>query len=190
MTVRLTGAGLRRVIRDVRRELAIPAGFDLDLAGAGDLDRLLYIAQACFAHDTPDRAEIRYFLERAHAVFFVFKRAADRAIVGYALIEANAGNQSLYNNTTCLLPECRGLGLGAAFYALKEKLPVLLGYRSIAAHVAIDNRRSIELFQLHGFKISERIASYYDDGRDAFKFRLQARPDVTRGDRVARSGRE
>ena len=106
----------------------------------------------------------------------MLRRLRDGAVVGYTLLEANRRHRTFYNNTTCVLPECRGLGLGRVFYALKRRALDIPGYDSMTCHVAVDNRASIGLFENAGFQIINVIPAYYDDGRDAYRMRLRLRP--------------
>ncbi len=169
---RLTVHDLRRVIADVEKTGGVPDGYSIDLARPDDLDGLLDLAAACFDYDVPDRQEILYFLTRAHCAFFVFRRDKDNALAGYILLEANRRTRSLYGNTTCVHPDCQGLGLGRISYYLKQRLLALSPYKAINAHVAVDNKKTIHLLEKYGFRINSRIEAYYDDGRDAFKMRM------------------
>lgn len=169
---RLTRADFDRVVDDIVDRVDMPDGYSLDVATPGDLEGILSAARACFAYDTPTRKEIHYFLTRAHAVFFVIRHG--RSIVGYTLLEANRRTRMIYNNTTCVVPACQGLGLGRIFYALKQRALPLLGYKCMTAHVAVDNKLSFQLFKKYGFDAEKRIVSYYEDGRDAYRLRLDA----------------
>lgn len=171
---RLAPADLRKFVKDSASAHPLPDGYAFDMAAMDDLDELVRLGSACFASDTPKRAELRYFLTRAHCVFLVIRRADRQGLAGYILLEANRRTRMMYDNTVCIDPEDRGKGLGQAFYSLKRRALETLGYKAMTAHVAAGNQKALYLMHKYGFRPVERISGYYEDGADAFKLRMDA----------------
>jgi len=167
---RLTHDICQKTADAFNRKTPLPAGIKFRAGTISDLDAIMEVGTACFASDLPERPKIRHFLTKAHAAIAVICDGED--IIGYVHVEAHAGRNNTYLNTTALLDEYRGKGLGNLLYAFSNELTRSVGAQSIWCHAAVDNEITLHLLQKNGFAIERTIDPYYyDDGKAAHVLR-------------------
>lgn len=166
---RLTRAAAQKTLNALHAENILPAGFRFDIAGVEHLDTILDIAGETFKTDQPTRRGMRHFLTRAHALVILLI-APDKSIIGYVHIEANAGNNSVYVNTTVIRPHWRGRGLGKNMFALHDRLAKDAGFKFIRMHISEHTAANLHLAQKNGYE-EIWFGPYLDEGSNSYLMR-------------------
>ena len=151
------------------QKAALPKGFCLRLAVAGDIPAIIATGRAAFHYNPPTRKEIRYYIEKAHGACFAI--TDDAGVCGYILLEGHMGRKSLYLNTIAIAERARGHGLGAAIYVALDAIAIDLGARALYSHVRQDNAANIHLLEKYGFAFVRAEGDYYDDGAEGLLYR-------------------
>ncbi len=162
---RITQTIGRQTAEEFNRSKRLPAGFEVRVCGAEDVEHILAVGRATFSYNAPTFEEIHYALTRAHAVIFGIFEGAN--MIGYVFLEGHMGHKNLYINTTTLLEPYRGKGLGSALYQLKDLFAKNLGAKGIWCHTAIDNDVNIHLLEKAGYGRVRTEENYYEDGKAA-----------------------
>jgi ribosomal protein S18 acetylase RimI-like enzyme len=168
---RLTPQKAKNIIQKLgQMQEKLPELYRLEVAEPKDIESILVVAKECFAYNTPSKREIAYYVQKAHGVIFILKNR-DNKTVAYTLMEAHSRKKSLYINTTAILAECRGLGLGKFFYEFNNLVARQLEVSSAWGHVKEDNYVTIHLLEKNGFKKYRVETAYYDDGLSAYLYK-------------------
>lgn len=151
-----------------------PKACVLRVCGLEDLPVLLAIGKECFEYNTPTRAETRHALTKGHGAVIALEDGKG-GMIGYAVVEAHAGRETLYLNTVAIVPAYRGKGLGPVLYDFTAFLTERMKATAIWCHVAKNNARGIHLLEQSGYEIVRVEEAYYDDGRAAIVMRRNSK---------------
>ena len=140
-------------------------------AGIADLDALVDLEQRSFAGDRMSRRQYRRHLASETARVLV---ACDRSrLLGSAVLffrqRSTAGR--LYSLATD--PLARGRGVGRALLDAVVDAGRQRGCQVLGLEVRSDNHAAIALYERAGWLRVGRYASYYEDGADAWRYRLR-----------------
>lgn len=137
-------------------------------ATPADLPGLVALEQATFSSDCIPRAQWRRYLRNPGTSVLVHGRpdAPDAAAVVF--YRRNSRHARLYS--LAVAAATRGSGLGGALLAAAEADAVRHGCDAMHLEVRVDNTPAIALYEHHGFVRGARVAAFYEDGTDAFRY--------------------
>ncbi len=146
-------------------------------AELSDLDDLVALEDATFDSDRMSRAQYRRHLDSASASVLVAS-ANHRRFLGTAVVFYRKGSRVARLYSLASRPEARGKGVGSALLATVEQAARLRGCRELRLEVRIDNATAVRLYERLGYRCLGRIARFYEDGTDAWRYgkRLDDRP--------------
>ncbi|HET7266593.1 MAG TPA: GNAT family N-acetyltransferase [Oleiagrimonas sp.] len=137
-------------------------------ARLADLEPLLALEQASFAHDRISRAQWRRHLQSHSACVIVATQA--RCLLGSAVVLFRRGTRvaRLYSLATDVA--ARGRGVGTALLLAAEQAARRRGCRSVRLEVRADNAAARMLYERAGYVQIAHLAGYYEDGADALRY--------------------
>jgi len=157
---------------DLRPHLQPDLGPDLRIAEArpDDLEALLGLETAVFAHDRLSRRAFRHQIRHGRGVILT-ARDADGRLLGYVLVRWAKGRRagrvySLARAPTAPPGTGRAL-LEAAIGRIRAE-----GLTEVRLEVSPENARARRLYERMGFEVTRRIEDYYEDGGPALRMRL------------------
>ena len=137
-------------------------------ARAGDLDALVAL-EATFPGDRLSRRQLRtHAAGHSHSIFLVAVRGG--VLVGDALVFLRRGSRRARLYSIVVAPSARGFGLGAALLDAAERAACGAGAGTLALEVRTGNRAALALYARRGYHRIGRIARYYEDGADAWRY--------------------
>lgn len=133
-----------------------------------DFPLLYAIEEVCF--QIPLRFGRRYMkqlVSRADAATWIAEE--NGRLAGFAIVqwEREAGEGIAYLQTIEVLPDARGLGVGAALLARSEEAARAAGAARIWLHVDEENAGAIRMYERHGYVFDGRHENYYPHGHAA-----------------------
>jgi [ribosomal protein S18]-alanine N-acetyltransferase len=135
---------------------------------AVDLDVLLDIDGQAFAADRISRRSLRHFLVSPTSRVLVAER--DGVVAGYALVLFRPNSLAARLYSIAVAPDRAGSGIGPALLAAAEQAARNRGCTHLRLEVHEQNRRAIELYRKCGYRRFGRLARYYQDDGDAYRF--------------------
>jgi ribosomal protein S18 acetylase RimI-like enzyme len=138
-------------------------------AELSDLDDLVALEDATFDSDRMSRAQYRRHLDSASAGVLVAS-ANHRRFLGTAVVFYRKGSRVARLYSLASRPEARGKGVGSALLATVEQAARQRGCRELRLEVRIDNASAIRLYERLGYHRLGRIAGFYEDGADAWRY--------------------
>ena len=138
-------------------------------AAPADLDALLELEHASFDHDRVSRAQFRRHLAGASAAVLVAEHAG--SLLGCALLFFRRGSRGARLYSIAVAHGARGRGVGAALLAAAEREARGRGCASLRLEVRTDNAAAIALYERRGYARIDRIAAFYENGADAWRYR-------------------
>ncbi|MCB1561699.1 MAG: ribosomal protein S18-alanine N-acetyltransferase [Xanthomonadales bacterium] len=141
----------------------------LRAARAADLP-ILQVLEALFPGDRLSPRQLRHHLGNPHAVMRVIE--TDYTLAGYSLLLTRSGSHAGRLYSIAVAPAFRGQGLGKRLLDDVAAQARARGCRELRLEVREDNETAIRLYRNYGFSLLERRPSYYQDGTDALRFRL------------------
>lgn len=136
-------------------------------ARADDLAALLAL-EAQFPGDRLAARQFRRHLDNPRARLRVLD--AKPGLGGYGLVFLRAGSDLARLYSIAVDPACRGRGFGARLLADAEAQARRAGARRMRLEVRTDNLAAIALYEGRGYRRIAAIASYYEDGGDAWRY--------------------
>jgi ribosomal protein S18 acetylase RimI-like enzyme len=135
-------------------------------ARLGDLPDLLAL-EAHFPTDRLSRAGFRHLLMHGHADVLVYLRAGQ--VLGNAVVLYRRGSRRARLYSLVTHPAHRGTGIGRLLLAAAERAACRRGCAEIHLEVRSANRTAIRLYRGREYKVTRRIARFYEDGADALR---------------------
>ena len=137
---------------------------------SADLPRILVIERASFGADAYDRNLFAEYARDCGGLFLVAE--AGTKVVGYAITCIGGQPERIWGELVSLavLPSVRGKGAAAALMnsilrrLRRRRIPKL------ALTVKISNARAISFYERYGFRRVRRIARYYEDAQDGWRY--------------------
>ena len=137
-------------------------------ARPGDLDALCAL-EATFPGDRLSRRQLlTHASGRSASIFLVAVGGGE--LVGDALVFLRRGSRRARLHSIVVAPGARGTGLGTRLLGAAERAARAAGCEALALEVRTSNRRAIALYERRGYVRIGRIARYYDDGVDAWRY--------------------
>ena len=148
-----------------------PASLRVRRATASDLDDLVALEQRSFSSDRLSRAQYRRHLDSDSALVLVAS-ANHHLFLGSAVLffRKRSTLARLYSLAT--QPEARGQGVGAALLEAATVAARRRGSHALCLEVRTDNAAAISLYEKRGFRRIGRLAAFYEDGADAWRYGL------------------
>jgi ribosomal protein S18 acetylase RimI-like enzyme len=149
-------------------------------ARPGDLDALAALEHASFALDRLAVRQWRRHLASDSAAIWVVEHGG--AILGSALVFYRRGSRVARLYSLAVDRSARGCGIGALLVDRAERDARRRRARSMVLEVRLDNAAAQALYRRAGYHCFARRHGYYEDGRDALRYRkdLGAAPLTTR----------
>lgn len=137
------------------------------LANLDDLDGIMAIERAVFAHDAWSAALMAEAMRAPSATFMVIAEAD--AICGYAGLTIAGDDADV--QTIAVLPGSRGQGWGRALFMSLEEYAITHAAQRMFLDVREDNTVALGLYRSRGFSSIGRRPQYYADGCAAIVMR-------------------
>lgn len=138
-------------------------------AARADLDALLALEETIFDSDRISRPQWRRHIDSVSATVLVGESATGgidaAAVVFY---RRSAPGARLYS--LAVGAHARGSGLGGALLAAAEADARDHDCASMQLEVRVDNPAAIALYERHGYTRVARLAGFYEDGADAWRY--------------------
>ena len=139
---------------------------DIRPAVYGDVESIMAVEKTGISHPW-DKEIIESVVSDDNKICIV---AVDESLVGYiyasfVLDEAEIGN-------ICIVPECRGQGVGRLLIDSMVSDLKSRGVCKVFLEVESDNESAIRLYERSGFVNYNRRRDYYGPGRDALLYSL------------------
>lgn len=145
-------------------------------ATRADLDALVALEESSFDHDRVSRAQWRRHLRSESAHVLVAVR--DGKVAGSALLFLRRGSRCARLYSIAVGHHARGQGLGATLLAAAEDAARARGRTAMSLEVRVDNAAALALYGRRGYLRSERLAHFYENGMDAWRYRKLLVPDL------------
>lgn len=145
-----------------------PAAVRVRRAVAADLDALLALEAASFDGDRLSRAQYRRHLDSDSAL--VLAASGHGQLLGSAVLFFRKGSTAARLYSLATRAEARGQGVGRALLKAAEQHARRRGCRTLRLEVRVDNVAAIGLYEKHGYQRSGRLAAYYEDGADGWRY--------------------
>jgi ribosomal-protein-alanine N-acetyltransferase len=142
-------------------------------AELADLPALVALENAAFASDRLSQRSLRYYIMAPSTALIVCER--HRSLAGYSLVAFRKGSPTARLYSLAVDRACRGLGLGLALLKASEKAARDRGAAVLHLEVRIRNRRAVALYEANGYRRTERIEDYYEDGATALCYEKRLR---------------
>ncbi|HEX5354350.1 MAG TPA: N-acetyltransferase [Rhodanobacteraceae bacterium] len=145
-----------------------PPTIDIRRATLAELDPLLALEQSSFTSDRISRRQWRRYIENATTAVLVGGRPG--GIDAAAVVFYRRGGHSARLYSLAVATRARRAGLGRALLAAVEADAGSRGCDTLRLEVAVDNAAAIALYEQLGYVRGERLARFYEDGADAWRY--------------------
>jgi [ribosomal protein S18]-alanine N-acetyltransferase len=142
-------------------------------AQLADLAALVALENAAFASDRLSQRSLRYYITAPSAALIVCER--HRALAGYSLVAFRKGSAAARLYSLAVDRDSRGLGLGLVLLKASEKAARARDATALHLEVRVRNRRAVALYEANGYRRTDRIEDYYEDGATALCYEKQLR---------------
>lgn len=142
-------------------------------ATAADEDALHALEWKGFTSDRFDRRQIRRLLTRANATTWLVE--GDDVLQGAAIMLWREGSRVGHLYSIVVHPKYRGHGLGNKLLAVCEREAGRRGCERMVLEVRADNRKARRFYERWGYRVTEYLPAYYQEGADGLRMdkRLQ-----------------
>lgn len=144
-----------------------------------DLDALAELERV-FPGDRLQRRQLRHLLHHANAAVWVAEEAGPAEGAGETVGDAVAlfrrGSRDARLFTLAVAPEARGRGVARALLDALEGDARARGCEGVRLEVRVDNAAAIALYRARGYRETDRVDGYYEDGCSALRMRLGLEP--------------
>lgn len=138
-------------------------------AEISDLDDLVALEDASFAHDRLSRSQYRRHLDSETAQVLVAS-ANHRRFLGTAVVFFRKQSRIARLYSIATKPESQGKGVGSALIAAAELAARARQCKSLRLEVRNDNVVAIGLYERLGYQRIAQLPSYYEDGADGYRY--------------------
>ena len=135
-------------------------------AALADLNRLLDLERV-FPTDRLSRPNLRRLLRRGHADVWVCEERG--TVHGDIAVLYRRGSLRARIYSLAVDPAARGRGMARALLALAENGARARGKRIMGLEVRCDNAAALGLYERSGYRITARLAHFYEDRAAALK---------------------
>lgn len=146
-------------------------------ATPADLDALVALEEATFDCDRISRRQWRYHLDNGRATVLVACDGGRVAAAALTLRRAGSRNARLYS--IAVGAAARGTGVGGKLLAAIEVDASAHDCTAMHLEVRVDNPVAIHLYERHGYRREARLAGFYEDGADAWRYAKLLHPPVS-----------
>ncbi len=137
-------------------------------ATPADLEALLALEEASFHSDRISRRQWRRYLRRPSVGVLVCGPPGDLSGAAVVFYRQHARVARLYS--LAVRADRRGDGVGATLLEAAETDARGRGCSLMALEVQVGNRPAIGLYERAGYHRAARVAGYYEDGTDAWRY--------------------
>lgn len=148
-------------------------------ATPADLDALVTLEEATFDCDRISRRQWRYHLANARATVLVAGSPTHAIAAAMALRRAGSRSARLYS--IAVDSAARATGVGGRLLAAIEADAHARGCTAMHLEVRADNAVAIHLYERHGYRRDARLAGFYEDGADAWRYVKRLQPPASKG---------
>lgn len=138
-------------------------------AVADDLDALAALEEASFDGDRLSRAQYRRHLDSDSALVLAASAKA-HGLLGSAVLFFRKGSAVARLYSLATRRAARGQGVGGALLDAVASQARRRGCRALRLEVRADNDAAIHLYEKHGYRCTGRLAAYYEDGADGWRY--------------------
>jgi len=138
-------------------------------AEISDLDDLVALEDASFAHDRLSRSQYRRHLDSETAQVLVAS-ANHRRFLGTAVVFFRKQSRIARLYSIATKPESQGKGVGSALIEAAELAARSRQCKSLRLEVRDDNVVAIRLYERLGYHRIAQLPSYYEDGADGYRY--------------------
>lgn len=136
---------------------------------SGDIDSVVALENTVFSNDRFARRQFRWLMTRANAQFLVAE--SNRNIAGYVIGLYRRNSRICRCYGLAVAPTLRGAGLAQKLMEHLTTDATRRGCTAISLEVRCDNQRAIRFYQRLGFRQSQHLGGYYDEGVDGLRMR-------------------
>jgi ribosomal protein S18 acetylase RimI-like enzyme len=154
---------------DSLRPPPVTAAVRVRRAEISDLDDLVALEDASFAHDRLSREQYRRHLDSETAQVLVAS-ANHRRFLGTAVVFFRKQSRVARLYSIATKPESQGKGVGSALIAAVELAARARQCKSLRLEVRTDNTVAIGLYERLGYQRIAQLPSYYQDGADGYRY--------------------
>lgn len=153
-----------------------------------DIEALLQLERRAFSGDRFKRRQLCYLLSRANAFSLVVDvdtqareqaepqtrpRAEQHAecptLLGYGMLLFRRGSAQARLYSLCVDPAARGQGLGAQLLVRLMDEARARSCQWLSLEVRADNQPALSMYERHGFRPTDWLSDYYEDGCTAWR---------------------
>lgn len=138
-------------------------------ATSGDLSGIVALEQRVFSYNQLPRRSFRYYLKSPGSDLFVAE--AGGALIGYALVCYRTGSRGARLYSICADNATGRRGVGRELLKQAEMRARARRCETMQLEVKDDNAPAIRLYRAMHYQEFGRYEDYYEDGRNALRFR-------------------
>jgi ribosomal-protein-alanine acetyltransferase len=139
--------------------------------GLNRISDLLALEAECFTTDRISRRNLRNLLRSPSACCVGAYHAGK--LVGSMVILFRSNSRSARVYSLAVWPAARGMGIGGRMMARAEREARMRGCNRMRLEVRMDNIPAIRLYEGLGFRDTNVLPGYYEDGAHAFVMRKE-----------------
>jgi [ribosomal protein S18]-alanine N-acetyltransferase len=143
-------------------------GIVIRAAVRSDLDALVALETATFAHDRATRRALRHAIDSRTISLLVAEEGG--IVVGAATVERRRGSAVARLTSIAVAKDRAGRGLGGGLLAAAEADARRHGAAVLRLEVRSDNAPAIRLYDRAGYRRFAVVPAYYEDGGAAWRF--------------------
>lgn len=133
-----------------------------------DLETLLAFEAQAFSVDRLSRRSFRRLLESPRAWLGVAERQG--VFAGYALVLFHEDRAAARLYSIGVAAPMARQGIGRALLAAAEAAAARRGRTAMRLEVQVGNKPAIGIYEASGYRRAGRLARYYEDGSDAWRY--------------------
>ncbi|WP_293372600.1 N-acetyltransferase [Nevskia sp.] len=134
---------------------------------ADDVDAMLALEEV-FPSDRMSRRSVQHFLKAPTARVLVAESASD-AMLGNVIGLRRAHSRAMRIYSLVVAADARGLGIGQKLVAALETLAANEACDRVTLEVRADNAAARALYAKLGYRETEALPGYYEDGSDGLR---------------------
>jgi ribosomal protein S18 acetylase RimI-like enzyme len=138
------------------------------LATRADLLALVALEEGTFHEDRLSARSFRHLIAAPSAELIVAEEGG--GLLGYVLLLFRRGTRVARLYSLATSQQARGQGLGSGLLEQVERSAARHACRVLRLEVRVDNSVAIGLYERRGYTRFGRIAGFYEDGADAWRY--------------------
>jgi len=136
-------------------------------ATPADLQQLLNLENECFNYDRLSQRSFKHFLKTSSASLLVSE--ANDTLTGYGLVLFHRGTSLARIYSLAVDPVHAGQGIGTELMNALETAAIEADNIFIRLEVAENNTIALQLYTNRGYKTTDKIPNYYENGETAIR---------------------